>query len=229
MAAVSVPAHAEPPRVVNPGTPAPDCTAHVNYDRNADLPGYRSRGRVHPVHAAEPTDPARGRGLSSTSARLRRRRDPPAAGPPARPGPGVPRCRPGRRQAVHRLRAAPDRPRRPGWDAGRPRRRGGPAFHTPPRLLHGAGLQRTGRTSRGARLHGGVHGAAGQLRAAAPAQGGHDQAARLVSGWRRPGRWRGGTPPRPGNPEQRRRQRVDGHRRPALGGRAGRRRRAAMC
>ncbi len=31
-----------PPRVVNPGTPAPDCTLHVNYDRNADLPGYRS-------------------------------------------------------------------------------------------------------------------------------------------------------------------------------------------
>ncbi len=38
----AVPAHAEPPRVVNPGTPAPDCTFHVNYDRNADLPGYRS-------------------------------------------------------------------------------------------------------------------------------------------------------------------------------------------
>lgn len=27
--------------VVNAGTPAPDCTARVNYDRNADLPGYR--------------------------------------------------------------------------------------------------------------------------------------------------------------------------------------------
>lgn len=26
---------------VNPGTPEPDCTMHVNYDRNADLPGYR--------------------------------------------------------------------------------------------------------------------------------------------------------------------------------------------
>jgi hypothetical protein len=36
------PAGAEPPRVVNPGTPAPDCVFHVNYDRNADLPGYRS-------------------------------------------------------------------------------------------------------------------------------------------------------------------------------------------
>lgn len=36
------PAGAEPPRVVNPGTPAPDCAFHVNYDRNADLPGYRS-------------------------------------------------------------------------------------------------------------------------------------------------------------------------------------------
>ena len=36
------PAHAEPPRVVNPGTPAPDCALHVSYDRNADLPGYRS-------------------------------------------------------------------------------------------------------------------------------------------------------------------------------------------
>ena len=38
----TVPARAEPSRVVNPGTPAPDCTFHVNYDRNADLPGYRS-------------------------------------------------------------------------------------------------------------------------------------------------------------------------------------------
>lgn len=26
--------------IVNPGTPAPDCTARVNVDRNADLPGY---------------------------------------------------------------------------------------------------------------------------------------------------------------------------------------------
>ena len=32
----------EAPRVVNPGIPAPDCTLHVNYDRNAVLPGYRS-------------------------------------------------------------------------------------------------------------------------------------------------------------------------------------------
>ncbi len=40
---LSVPsARAEPPRVVNPGTPAPDCVLHVNFDRNADLPGYRS-------------------------------------------------------------------------------------------------------------------------------------------------------------------------------------------
>jgi len=38
----AAPAWAEPPRVVNLGTPAPDCTFHVNYDRNADLPGYRS-------------------------------------------------------------------------------------------------------------------------------------------------------------------------------------------
>ena len=42
LAAAPAPARAEPPRVVNPGTPAPDCTFHVNYDRNADLPGYRS-------------------------------------------------------------------------------------------------------------------------------------------------------------------------------------------
>ena len=43
LAMLSVPpARAEPPRVVNPGTPAPDCALHVNYDRNADLPGYRS-------------------------------------------------------------------------------------------------------------------------------------------------------------------------------------------
>jgi len=39
---LSAPVAAEPPRVVNPCTPAPDCTFHVNYDRNADLPGYRS-------------------------------------------------------------------------------------------------------------------------------------------------------------------------------------------
>ncbi|WP_152045256.1 alpha/beta fold hydrolase [Aureimonas psammosilenae] len=32
--------------VVNPGTPAPDCTAHVNYDRNTDLPGYRDTAGV---------------------------------------------------------------------------------------------------------------------------------------------------------------------------------------
>src|SRR4051794_27857576 len=32
----------ETARAVNPGTPAPECTLHVNYDRNADLPGYSS-------------------------------------------------------------------------------------------------------------------------------------------------------------------------------------------
>ena len=43
LALLSAPyARAEPPRVVNPGTPAPDCVFHVNYDRSADLPGYRS-------------------------------------------------------------------------------------------------------------------------------------------------------------------------------------------
>ena len=42
LALASAPARAEPPRVVNPGTPPPDCAFHVNYDRNADLPGYRS-------------------------------------------------------------------------------------------------------------------------------------------------------------------------------------------
>ena len=42
MALASPPAQAEAPRVVNPGTPAPDCTFRVNYDRNADLPGYRA-------------------------------------------------------------------------------------------------------------------------------------------------------------------------------------------
>ncbi len=31
-----------PARVVNTGTPTPECTLHVNYDRNVDLPGYRS-------------------------------------------------------------------------------------------------------------------------------------------------------------------------------------------
>ena len=41
-ALAAAPAWAEPPRVVNPATPAPDCTLRVNYDRNADLPGYRS-------------------------------------------------------------------------------------------------------------------------------------------------------------------------------------------
>lgn len=36
------------PRVVNPSTPAPECTLHVNYDRNIDLPGYRSGSRCLP-------------------------------------------------------------------------------------------------------------------------------------------------------------------------------------
>ncbi|RYY13535.1 MAG: hypothetical protein EON55_10180, partial [Alphaproteobacteria bacterium] len=39
---VSAAGHAQPTTpFVNPGTPEPDCTMHVNYDRNADLPGYR--------------------------------------------------------------------------------------------------------------------------------------------------------------------------------------------
>ena len=38
----ALPTHAAPPRVVNPGAPSPDCAFHVNHDRNADLPGYRS-------------------------------------------------------------------------------------------------------------------------------------------------------------------------------------------
>ena len=42
MALACAPAQAEPPRMVNPGTPTPDCTVRVNYDRNADLPGYRT-------------------------------------------------------------------------------------------------------------------------------------------------------------------------------------------
>jgi hypothetical protein len=36
-------------RIVNTGTPEPECTFHVNFDRNADMPGYsveRSGGRV---------------------------------------------------------------------------------------------------------------------------------------------------------------------------------------
>ena len=33
---------AEPPRVVNPGTPAPDCAFHVNYDRA--MPTCRATG-----------------------------------------------------------------------------------------------------------------------------------------------------------------------------------------
>jgi pimeloyl-ACP methyl ester carboxylesterase len=37
--AVSAGAQGTP--VVNAGVPAPDCTARVNYDRNADLPGFR--------------------------------------------------------------------------------------------------------------------------------------------------------------------------------------------
>ena len=32
------------PRVVNAGTPPPDCSFRVNFDRNADLPGYRVGG-----------------------------------------------------------------------------------------------------------------------------------------------------------------------------------------
>lgn len=35
--------------VVNAGTPAPECTARVNFDRNADLPGYLAREGVQPV------------------------------------------------------------------------------------------------------------------------------------------------------------------------------------
>lgn len=31
----------QPQRVVNAGTPAPECSFRVNFDRNADLPGYR--------------------------------------------------------------------------------------------------------------------------------------------------------------------------------------------
>ena len=39
---VSTAAYAQPSTSpVNQGTPEPDCTMHVNYDRNADLPGYR--------------------------------------------------------------------------------------------------------------------------------------------------------------------------------------------
>ena len=33
-------AHAQDSPMVNPGTPEPDCFARVNYDRNADMPGY---------------------------------------------------------------------------------------------------------------------------------------------------------------------------------------------
>lgn len=29
--------------IVNEGTPAPDCTLHINVDRNGDLPGYKAR------------------------------------------------------------------------------------------------------------------------------------------------------------------------------------------
>lgn len=46
-------ARAGPPRVANPGTPAPDCTFHVNYDRNADLPGYRSGALCIPFMPAD--------------------------------------------------------------------------------------------------------------------------------------------------------------------------------
>lgn len=39
-------AGAQDAAVVNAGTPAPDCTARVNYDRNADLPGYRDTAGI---------------------------------------------------------------------------------------------------------------------------------------------------------------------------------------
>lgn len=38
---LGLPALAQPQRMVNAGTPAPECSFHVNFDRNADLPGYR--------------------------------------------------------------------------------------------------------------------------------------------------------------------------------------------
>ena len=34
-------AWAEPSRLVPPGEPEPDCRAHVGYDRDQELPGYR--------------------------------------------------------------------------------------------------------------------------------------------------------------------------------------------
>ena len=51
---------AQEQRVVNAETPKPDCTARVNFDRNADMPGYlveRNGRRV--CLPFMPTDPAR--------------------------------------------------------------------------------------------------------------------------------------------------------------------------
>ncbi len=78
----AAPAQAEPSRVVNPGTPAPDCTFHVNYDRNADLPGYRSGAGCIPFMPLNQLIPE-GQGLSSTSPGSATAQSA-AGGPPAR-------------------------------------------------------------------------------------------------------------------------------------------------
>jgi pimeloyl-ACP methyl ester carboxylesterase len=50
-------------QVVNTGTPTPDCTARVNHDRNADLPGYvDDKGICHPFMPLAQLVPADYRG-----------------------------------------------------------------------------------------------------------------------------------------------------------------------
>ena len=46
---LAAPAYGQNERVVNAGTPEPECQAQVNYDRNAELPGYiGNNGICHP-------------------------------------------------------------------------------------------------------------------------------------------------------------------------------------
>ncbi|MCO4319172.1 alpha/beta hydrolase [Phyllobacterium sp. 21LDTY02-6] len=65
--------------VVNKGTPVPECRAHVNYDRNADLPGYLgSDGICHPFMPTNQLVPENYRGTDYyadefTDAKIRQR------------------------------------------------------------------------------------------------------------------------------------------------------------
>lgn len=68
-----------PAPIVNPGTPEPECSLHVNYDRNIDLPGYRLGSMCIPFTRTNQLIPA-GRGpdfyiTEFSDAAIRRRWD----------------------------------------------------------------------------------------------------------------------------------------------------------